>query len=194
MNFQIFLQLILSKIVVHVGKYTVLIAAVHLYVLPRSNDITILRNVIDTRPCVVEWSLPVLIIRLVIVAWRLPHWPSGSGGGVILGRPVAQKIEWEKAKKFCEVCHVRSELPVRPANYDKMRLLGLHIACQYDVHINIACIIRSLVCCCCYDLKFTLAEYFKPTFEDIFQVFFFLRKKMKSPCPQARINNKWLKY
>ena len=36
--------------------------------------------------------------------------------GVILGRPVAQKIEWEKAKKgrFCEVCHGRSELPVRP--------------------------------------------------------------------------------
>ena len=23
-----------------------------------------------------------------------------------------------------------------PANYDKMRLLGLHIACQYGVHIN----------------------------------------------------------
>ena len=59
------------------------------------------------------------------------------------------------------------------ANYDKMRLLGLHIACQYGVHINIACIIRSLVCCCCYDLKFTLAEYFKPTIEDIFHVFFF---------------------
>ena len=83
-----------------------------------------------------------------------------------------------------------------PANYDKMRLLGLHIACQYGVHINIACIIRSLVCCCCYDLKFTLAEYFKPTIEDIFHVclFFFLRKKIKSPCPQARLNNKWLKY
>ena len=60
-----------------------------------------------------------------------------------------------------------------PANYDKMRLLGLHIACQYSVHINIACIIRNLVCCSCYDLKFTLAEYFKPTIEDIFHVFFF---------------------
>ena len=60
-----------------------------------------------------------------------------------------------------------------PAKYDKMRLLGLHIACQYGVHINIACFIRSLVCCCCYDLKFTLAEYFKPTIEDIFHVFFF---------------------
>ena len=60
-----------------------------------------------------------------------------------------------------------------PANYDKMRLLRLHIACQYGVHINIACIIRSLVCCCCYDLKFILAEYFKPTIEDIFHVFFF---------------------
>ena len=36
--------------------------------------------------------------------------------GVILGRPVAQKIEWEKAKKgrFCEVCHGRFELPVLP--------------------------------------------------------------------------------
>ena len=123
---------------------------------------------------------------------------------VILGRPVAQEIEWEKAKKglFCEVCHGRSELPVHPANYDKMRLLGLHIACQYGVHINIACIIRSLVCCCCYDLKFTLAEYFKPTIEDIFHVFvfcflfflflflflfLFFRKKMKSPCPLARL-------
>ena len=60
-----------------------------------------------------------------------------------------------------------------PANYDKMRLLGLHIACQYGVYINKACIIRSLVCCCCYDLKFTLAVYFKPTIEDIFHVFFF---------------------
>ena len=60
-----------------------------------------------------------------------------------------------------------------PANYDKMRLPGLHIECQYGVHINIACIIRSLVCCCCYDLNFTLAEYFKPTVEDIFHVFFF---------------------
>ena len=81
-----------------------------------------------------------------------------------------------------------------PANYDKMRLLGLHIACQYGVHIglNIACIIRSLVCCCCYELKFTLAEYFKPTIEDIFHgfFFFFLRKKMKSPYRQARLNNK----
>ena len=26
-------------------------------------------------PCVIEWSLPVLIIRLATVAWRLPHWP-----------------------------------------------------------------------------------------------------------------------
>ena len=37
--------------------------------------------------------------------------------GVILGRPaLAQKIEWEKEKKgrFCEVCHGRSALPVRP--------------------------------------------------------------------------------
>ena len=36
--------------------------------------------------------------------------------GVILGRPVAQKSEWEKAKKvrFWEVCPGRSELPVRP--------------------------------------------------------------------------------
>ena len=35
--------------------------------------------------------------------------------GVILGRPVAQKIEWKETKKgrFCEVCHGRSELPVR---------------------------------------------------------------------------------
>ena len=75
-----------------------------------------------------------------------------------------------------------------PVNYDKMKLLGLHIACQYGVHINIACIIRSLVCCCCYDLKLTPAEYFKPTIKDIFHVCF--RKKMKSPCPQARLNNK----
>ena len=96
--------------------------------------------------------------------------------GVILGRPVAKKKnELEKAKKgpILWGCDGRSELPVAPANYDKMRLLGLHIACQYGVHINIACIIRSLVCCCCYDLKFTLAEYLKPTIEDIFHVFFF---------------------
>ena len=56
-------------------------------------------------------------------------------------------------------------------------VLGLHIACQYGVHINIACIIRSLVWCCCYDLKFNLAEYFKPTIEDIFHVFYFFFKK-----------------
>ena len=55
-----------------------------------------------------------------------------------------------------------------PANYDEMRLLGLHIACQYGVHINIACIIRSLVCCCCYDLRFTIAEYFKTSYRRYF--------------------------
>ena len=103
--------------------------------------------------------------------------------GVILGRPVAQKIEGEKAKKgrFCEVCHGRPQSSQSaPANYDKMRLLGLHIACQYGVHINIAYIIRSLVCCCCYDLKFTLAEYIKPTIENIF---FFLKENEESMSP-----------
>ena len=92
--------------------------------------------------------------------------------GVILGRPVAHKIEWEKAKKgrFVRFATAALSSQSAPANYDKMRLLALHIACQYGVHINIACIIRSLVCCCCYELKFTLAEYFKPTIEDIFHV------------------------
>ena len=84
-----------------------------------------------------------------------------------------------------------------PANYDKMRLLGLRIACQHGVHINIACIIRSQVCCCCYDLKFTLAEYFKPTIEDIFHVFFFFfffffffNKENEESMSQARLNNR----
>ena len=95
--------------------------------------------------------------------------------GVILGRPVAKKVSWKRQKgaDFVRFATVALSSQSAPANYDKMRLLGLHIACEYGVHINIACIIRSLVCCCCYDLKFTLAEYFKPTIEDIFHVFFF---------------------
>ena len=95
--------------------------------------------------------------------------------GVILGRAVAQKIEWEKAKKRADFVRVATSAlssQSAPGNYDKTRLLGLHIACQYGVHINIACFIRSLVCCCCYDLNFTLAEYFKPTIEDLFHDFF----------------------
>ena len=94
---------------------------------------------------------------------------------VILGRPVAKKLTWKRQKRADFVRFATAALSSQstPANYDTMRLLGLHIACQYGVHINIACIIRSLVCCCCYDLKFTLAEYFKPTIEDIFHVFFF---------------------
>ena len=95
---------------------------------------------------------------------------------VILGRPVAQKLNGKRQKKVDFVGFATATLSSQSANanHDKIRLLGLHIACQYGVHINIACIIRSLVCCCCYDLKFTLAEYFKPTgtIEDIFQVFF----------------------
>ena len=165
--------------------------------------------------------------------------------GVILGRPVAQKIEWERQKMADFVRFATAALIAQsaPSNYDKMRLLGLHITCQYRVHINIACIIRSLGCCCCYDLEFTLAEYFK-LLSKIFSMFFFCCcfffvlflflffflffvlfclfclflffcfcfcfllfsvfvlflffvccfLTRKSPCPQARLNNKWLKY
>ena len=96
--------------------------------------------------------------------------------------PVTQKFEWEKAKKqgadFVRFATAALSSQSGPANYDKMRLLGLHIACQYGEHINIACIIRSLVCCCCYmNLKFTLAEYFKPTIEDIFHALFLSQTK-----------------
>ena len=63
---------------------------------------------------------------------------------VILGRPVVQKIEWEKAKKgpilWLRFATAALSSQTAPANYDEMRLLGLHIACQYGVHINIACI------------------------------------------------------
>ena len=83
----------------------------------------------------------------------------------------------QKRADFVRFATVDLSSQSAPANYDKMRLLGQHIACQYGVHINIACIISSLVCCCCYDLKFTVAECFKPTIEDIFHVFFFFFKK-----------------
>ena len=67
--------------------------------------------------------------------------------GVILGRTVAQKIEWEKAKKgrFVRFATAALSSQSAPAKYGKMRSLGLHIAWQHGVHINIACIIRSLV-------------------------------------------------
>ena len=47
--------------------------------------------------------------------------------GVILGRPVAQKIEWEKVKKanFVRFSTAGLSFQSAPANYDKMRLLGL---------------------------------------------------------------------
>ena len=85
--------------------------------------------------------------------------------GVILGWPIAQKLSGNRQKSADFVRFATATLSSQsaPANYDKMGLLGLHIACQYGVHIDIACFIRSLVCCCCYDLKFTLAEYLKPT-------------------------------
>ena len=98
--------------------------------------------------------------------------------GVILGK-LLKKLNGKRKKRADFVRFATAALSSQsaPANYDSARLLGLHIACQYGVHINIACIIRSLVCCCCYDLKFTLAEYFKPTIEDIFHVFFFKERK-----------------
>ena len=57
--------------------------------------------------------------------------------GVILGRPVAKKIEWEKAKKadFVRFATAALKSQSAPANYDKTRLIGLHVACQYGVHI-----------------------------------------------------------
>ena len=124
-------------------------------------------------PCVVEWSLPVPIIRLATVAWRLSHWPP-VWGSFWAGR-LLKKLNGKRQERadFVRFATAALSSQFAPANHDKMRLLGLHIACQYGVHINKACIIRSLVCCCCYDFKFTLAEYFKPTIEDIFHAFFF---------------------
>ena len=128
-------------------------------------------------PCVVEWSLPVLIIRPATVAWRLPHWPPVWGHSGLAC--CSKKLNGKKQKRADFVRFATAALSSQSphANYDKMRLLGLRIACQYGVHINIACIFRSLVCCCCYDLKFTLAEYFKPTIEDISMFFFFFFKE-----------------
>ena len=125
-------------------------------------------------PCVVEGSLPVLIIRLATVAWRLPHWPP-VWGSFWAGR-LLKKLNGKGQKRADFVRFATTTLSSQsaPANYDKMRLLRLHIACQYGVHINVACIIYSLVCCCCYDIKFTPAEYFKPTIEEIFHVLFLL--------------------
>ena len=107
------------------------------------------------------------------MAWRLSHWPPVWGS--FFAGQLLKKLSWKRQKRADFVRFATAALSSKsaPANYDKMRLLGLHIACQYGVHINIACIIRSLVCCCCYDLTFILAEYFKPTIEDIFHVFFF---------------------
>ena len=134
-------------------------------------------------PCVVEWSLPVLIIRLATVAWRLPHWPPVWGHSGPAGCSKNWMGKGKKRADFVRFAIAALSSQSAPANYDKMRLLGLHIACQYGVHVNIACIIRSLVCCCCYDLKFTLAEYFKPTIEDIFHVFFFKKENEESMSP-----------
>ena len=56
--------------------------------------------------------------------------------GVILGRPVAQKNWMGKGKKGPILWGLPRPLwapSPPPANYDKMRLLGLHIACQYGV-------------------------------------------------------------
>ena len=162
------------------------------YVLPRSTDIAIR----------LWWMSSTLTLcgRMIIASTnyqtgysRMAFATLAACLGVILGRPVAQNLNGKGQKRADFVRFATAALSSQsaPANYDKMRLLGLHIECQYGERINIACIIRSLVCCCCYDLKFTLAEYFKPTLGDIFHVFF-LRKKMKSPCRQARLNNKIL--
>ena len=120
-------------------------------------------------PCVVEWSLPVLIIRLATVTFATLATCLGSFWA---GR-LLKKLNGKRQKRADFVRSATAALSSQSAsaNYDKMRLLGLHIACQYGVHINIAFIIRSLVCCCCYDLKFTPAEYFKPTIKDIFHFF-----------------------
>ena len=127
----------------------------------------------------------------------LAHWPP-VWGSFWAGR-LLKKLNGKRQKKadFVRFATAAVNSQSAPANYDKMRLLGLRIACQYGVHINITCIIRSLVCCCCYDLKFTLAGLNTSNLlSKIFSMFFFFffRKKMKSPRPQARLNNKWLKY
>ena len=129
-------------------------------------------------PCVVEWSLPVLIIRLATVAWRLPHCPP-VWGSFWAGR-LLKNLNGKRQKRADSVRFATAALSSQsaPANYDKMRLIGLHIACQYGVHINVAWTIRSLVCCCCYDLKFTLADT-SNLLSKIFSlcVFFFFFKK-----------------
>ena len=147
-------------------------------------------NVNRHSPCVqgalVEWSLSVLIIRLATVAWRLPHWPP-VWGSFWAGR-LLKKLNGKSQKRADFVRFATAALSSQsaPANYDKTRLLGLHIACQYGVHINIACIIRSLVCCCCYDLKFTLADtsnLLSKIFSMFFFFFFFQKENEESMFP-----------
>ena len=153
--------------------FTVLLKAVH-YVLPRSTDIAIR----------LWWMSSTLTLcgRMIIAS---TNYQTGHSGVAFATFPVCgsfwagrllKKLNGKRQKMADFVRFATAALSSQsaPANYDKRRLLGLHIACHYGVHINIACIIRSLVCCRCYDLKFTLAEYFKPSIEDIFHVFFFL--------------------
>ena len=145
------------------------------YVLPLSTDTAIRLWLMS--------STLILCGRMIIASTNYQTGHSGVAfatlaawvwGSFWAGR-LLKKLNGKRQKRADFVTFATAALSSQsaPANYDKMRLLGLHIACQYGVHINIACIIRSLVCCCCYDLKFTLAEYFKPTVEDIFRVFFF---------------------
>ena len=82
-------------------------------------------------PCVVEWSLPVLMII------ASTNYQTGHSGvafatlaaclGVILGRTVAQKIEWGKEKRDDFVRFATAALSSQSAlaNYDKMNTSNL---------------------------------------------------------------------
>ena len=129
-------------------------------------------------------STPTLCGRMIIASTNYQTGHSGVAFATLAARVwgsfwagrLLKNLNGKRQKKADFVRFATAALSSQsvPANYDKMRLLGLHIACQYGVHINLAYIIRSLVCCCSYDLKFTLAEYFKPTIEDIYHVFCFV--------------------
>ena len=84
-------------------------------------------NVNRHSPCV-QWSLPVLNIRLATVAWRLPHWPP-AWGSFWAGR-LLKKLNEKRQKRADFVRFATAALnrgsQSALANYDKMRLLGLH--------------------------------------------------------------------
>ena len=77
----------------------------------------------------VEWSLLVLIIRPATVAWSLPHWPPAWGS--FWADWLLKKLNEKRQKRADFVRFATAALSSQSAlaNYDKMRLLGLH-ACR----------------------------------------------------------------